>query len=151
VRYANPIATLAPWPVVRTTHNPVEAVTWGIAETRDLILQGYLTLQRVFGGSVPASNMSGPVGIFQAGTAFAKRGPDWFVWFLAVISANLAVVNFLPVPILDGWHFLGLIKEKLTGKPLSEGVQVVAQYVGLAMILSLILFVTFNDITRLLR
>ena len=151
VRYANPILPLATWPVVRKTSNPVEAVTWGVAETRDLILQGYLTLRRVFGGSVPASNMSGPVGIFQAGTAFAQRGPDWFIWFLAVISANLAVVNFLPVPILDGWHFLGLIKEKITGKPMSEGVQVVAQYVGLAMILSLILFVTFNDITRLMR
>lgn len=148
VRYANPIATLAEWPFTRKAANPIQAVTWGVAETRDLILQGYLTLQRVFGGSVPASNMSGPVGIFKAGTAFAKRGPDWFVWFLAMISANLAVVNFLPVPILDGWHFLGLIKEKITGKPLSERVQVIAQYVGLAMILSLIVFVTFNDLTR---
>ena len=148
LRYANPIVTLAEMPTERKTSNPLTAVGWGISETRDLILQGYLTLQRVFGGSVPASSMSGPVGIFKAGTSFAQRGPDWFIWFLAVISANLAVVNFLPVPILDGWHFLGLVKEKLTGRPMSEGVQVVAQYVGLALILSLLVFVTFNDLTR---
>lgn len=150
MRYANPLVTLAEWTVERKnpTNNPLVAIGWGVTETRDLILQGYLTLQRVFGGSVPASNMSGPVGIFRAGTAFAQRGTDWFVWFLAVISANLAVVNFLPIPILDGWHFLGLLKEKITGKPVSERVQVVAQYIGLAMILSLLVFVTVNDLTR---
>ena len=147
-RYANPIGTLVPWTFKRETNSTFTALGWGVGETRDLILQGYLTIRRVFAGSVPASNMSGPIGIFRAGTGFAQRGSDWFIWFLAVVSANLAVVNFLPVPILDGWHFLSLVKEKITGRPVSERVNAVAQYVGLAMILSLLLFVSYNDIMR---
>jgi regulator of sigma E protease len=148
LRYVNPLDGLADLTQVRKTGNPLTAFAWGVGETRDLILQGYVTIQRVFGGSVPVSNMSGPIGIFRAGTSLAQRGPDWFIWFLAVVSANLAVVNFLPVPILDGWHFLSLVKEKLTGRPVSERVQEVAQYVGLAMILSLLVFVSYNDILR---
>lgn len=148
LRYANPLGLLDDLKVVRKTTNPLTAIAWGVGETRDLILQGYVTIQRVFGGSVPVSNMSGPIGIFRAGTSLAQRGPDWFIWFLAVVSANLAVVNFLPVPILDGWHFLSLVKEKITGRPVSERVQEVAQYVGLAMILTLLIFVSYNDILR---
>lgn len=149
IRYISPIRTLDVWTYTRETGNPLTAVGWGTVETRDLILQTYITLRRVFGGSVPASNLSGPIGIFQAGTTFAQKGPDWFIWFLALVSANLAVVNFLPVPILDGWHFLSLLKEKITGTPVNERVQEYASWVGLVLILSLFLFVTFNDIMRL--
>lgn len=148
IRYENPIHTLDMAMMVRETDNPLTAVAWGVGETRDLILQTYITLRRVFGGSVPASNLSGPVGIFKAGRLFALQGTDSFIWFLALVSANLAVVNFLPVPILDGWHFLSLLKEKLTGKPVNERVQEYASWLGLALILSLLIFVTFNDLTR---
>jgi regulator of sigma E protease len=151
VRYANPLALLDEHKFDRETDSTLTALGWGVTETRDLILQGYLMLKRViYDRTVPASQMSGPVGIFQAGTHFFQRGTDWFIWFLAVISANLAVVNFLPIPILDGWHFLSLVKEKITGRQLSERVQVVAQYIGLLLILSLVVFVTYNDILRLI-
>jgi regulator of sigma E protease len=134
----------------RKTTNPLEAASWGVVETRDFILQFYLTLQRMVQGSVSYTNMMGPVGIFHAGTKFAFKGTDWLIWFLAMISANLAVVNFLPIPIVDGGLFTFLIIEKIQGKPLSARTQTIAQVVGLAMILGVFLLVTYQDIVRFL-
>jgi regulator of sigma E protease len=134
---------------VRKTDSPATAMGWGVLETRDLILQFYVTLQRMFGGSISTSNLMGPVGIVNAGARFAFKGNDWLIWFLAMISANLAVVNFLPIPIVDGGLFLFLIIEKIQGKPLSRRAQEYAQLVGLALILSVFLMVTYNDIARM--
>ena len=127
---------------------PFAAAAWGISETRDFVLQFYVTLKRMFQGSVSASNMMGPVGIVSAGARFAFKGADWLIWFLAMISANLAVVNFLPIPIVDGGLFTFLILEKIQGRPLSPKVQAVAQIVGFALIISVFLLVTYQDIRR---
>ncbi|CAN5617699.1 hypothetical protein BH09PLA1_BH09PLA1_29310 [soil metagenome] len=132
----------------RQTSNPLEAASWGVRETRDLIVQFYLTLKRMVQRSIPLNNAMGPVGIVQAGARLADRGNDWLIWFLAQISANLAVVNFLPIPIVDGGLFLFLIIEKLQGKPLSSRTQSIAQVVGLALIVSVFIFVTYQDIMR---
>lgn len=135
----------------RQTSNPFTAAAWGAGETRDFILQGYLTIQRMIQGSVSPTNLTGPVGIFHFGGKIAtEKSIDWLVWFLAMISANLAVVNFLPIPIVDGGLFVFLLLEKITGKPLSPRAQGIAQIIGLALILSIFVFVTFNDIARLL-
>ena len=134
---------------VRKTRNPLTAAAWGVTETRDLLLQFYVTLRRLFQGSVSTSNLMGPIGIVHAGSLFAFKGTDWLIWFLAMISANLAVVNFLPIPIVDGGLFTFLIIEKIAGKPLSPRVQTAAQLVGLAIILSVFLLVTYQDIARL--
>lgn len=134
--------------ITRHTNNPIEAATWGVGETRDLIIQFYLTIKRMVQRSVPASNLMGPYGIVVAGSAFANRGTDWLIWFLAMISANLAVVNFLPIPIVDGGLFLFLIIEKIQGRPLSNRTQSIAQVVGLALIASVVVFVTYQDIVR---
>lgn len=134
----------------RKTSSTPEALVWGVHETRDLLLQFYVVLKRTFvDQSVSVRNISGPVGIGRMGWFFAQRGPDWLVWFLAMISANLAVVNFLPIPIMDGGLFVILIAEKLRGKPLTPRTQSALQYVGLAIILSVFLVVTFNDIRGL--
>jgi regulator of sigma E protease len=136
---------------VRKTSNPVVAAGWGIVETRDFILQFYLTLQRMAQGSVSHKNLMGPVGIVTAGAKFAFKGADWLIWFLAMISANLAVVNFLPIPIVDGGLFTFLILEKIQGKPLSPRAQAIAQVVGLALILGVFLLVTYQDVMRLFQ
>jgi regulator of sigma E protease len=133
---------------LRKTSNPLEAMSWGVVETRDFILQFYVTIARMFEGSVSYANMMGPVGIVTSGAKFAYRGFAWLVWFLAMISANLAVVNFLPIPIVDGGLFTFLIVEKINGRPLSPKVQAVAQVVGFALICGVFLLVTFQDIKR---
>ncbi len=132
----------------RIAGNPLEAAMWGVTETRDFILQFYLTLQRMVQGSVSHKNLMGPVGIVYAGSRFAFKGNDWLIWFLAMISANLAVVNFLPIPIVDGGLFLFLIVEKIQGRPLSPKTQSIAQVIGLALILGVFLLVTYQDIAR---
>ncbi len=132
----------------RQTRNPLTAAAWGVTETRDLLLQFYVTLRRLYQGSVGASNLMGPIGIMHTGSMFAFKGWDWLIWFLAMISANLAVVNFLPIPVVDGGLFVFLIIEKLVGRPLSPRMQTAAQIVGLALILSVFLLVTYQDIAR---
>jgi regulator of sigma E protease len=145
-RYRVNLAFDQPSTAVRKASGPVEAIKWGVNETWDFTLQFYLTLHRMVTGGVSAKNLMGPVGIFQAGTGFASKGGDWLLWFLAMISANLAVVNFLPIPIVDGGLFTFLILEKIKGKPLSAKAQTIAQYVGLALLLGVFLFVTYQDV-----
>ncbi len=131
------------------THNPLIALKWGVIETHDLILQFYLTLQRMLTRDVALSNVMGPVGMAHLGAQVASRGPAWLIWFLCNISANLAVVNFLPIPIVDGGLFTLLILEKIQGKALSAESQRIVQMVGLVLILGVFLMVTFQDIARM--
>jgi regulator of sigma E protease len=131
------------------TPNPLTAIKWGVLETRDSILDLYVTLLRMLQGNVSVSNMMGPVGMFHAGAQLADRGMMWLLWFLANISANLAVVNFLPLPIVDGGLFVMLILEKIQGKPLSPDTQRIVQIAGLALFLGVFLLVTYQDIARI--
>jgi regulator of sigma E protease len=153
VQFANDLrfvadATLNPWMKLRKTSNPLQAAWWGVTETRDSVLQVYITLQRLFQRSVPFKGLMGPVGLAQTGTKVAAEGWDKLLWFLAIISANLAVVNFLPIPVVDGGHFLFLTIEKLQRKPVSPRTMEIAQYVGLAVILTVFVLVTYQDIMR---
>jgi regulator of sigma E protease len=136
--------------MIRKAENPLKAAWWGVTETRDFILQFYVTIRRMFDGSVSYTNLMGPLGIFTAGTQFAFKGTDWLIWFLAMISANLAVVNFLPIPVVDGGHFVFLCLEKVQGKPVSQRAQSIAQVVGLALLLGVFLLVTYQDINRMI-
>ncbi len=148
IRYQSTLA-LAEYTKPRKTTSPLIAAKWGVTETRDFILQFYLTLRRMVSGSISPSNMMGPVGIFYGGSRFAQKGMDWLIWFLAMISANLAVVNFLPIPVVDGGQFMFLILEKIKGSPLSPRAMAIAQYVGLAFLAAVVLFVTYHDILRM--
>jgi len=148
VRYQTLLQLGDPRSAVRKADNIFQAAGWGITETRDLSLQFYLTLRRMFDGNVSPSNLMGPIGIFITGKTLAFKGFDWLIWFLSMISANLAVVNFLPIPIVDGGLFTFLILEKLQGKPLSPRTQAIAQYVGLAFLVGVFVFVTYHDIVR---
>jgi regulator of sigma E protease len=133
---------------VRKASSPLQAAYWGVTETRDFILQFYLTLRRMVAGSVSPNQLMGPLGIFVGGAKFAFKGWDWLLWFLSMISANLAVVNFLPIPIVDGGLFTFLVLEKIKGRPLSARTQLIAQYVGLAFLAGVFLFVTYHDLLR---
>lgn len=134
----------------RQTDNVFKAMGWGVVETTSLLKQFYISLQRMVDGSVSVKNMMGPVGIFSSGTTFAERGHVWLIWFLCMISANLAVVNFLPIPIVDGGLFTFLIIEKIQGRPISAKTQTAAQIVGLALLGFVFLFATWQDISRII-
>jgi len=127
----------------------LQALAMGLVETRRVVAKTYLTFLRLYQGSVPVSQLQGPVGITHLGSRVAERGWVYLIFYLALISANLAVINFLPLPIVDGGHMVFLAIEGITKKPVSAAVQNVATIAGLVLIGSMFLMVTFNDLVRL--
>jgi len=118
--------------------------------TWKFIIHTYLTIDRLFRGTVGVEQLRGPVGIVHLGLQIADRGVTYIVFFLAMISVNLAVINFLPIPIVDGGLFLFLVYEKIKGRPPSVAFQNAAMIVGLMLIAGIFLLVTYNDIARLI-
>lgn len=137
--------------VVVKADSPGQAITMGINETRRMLRSVYVTFLRLFQGSVPVEQLHGPVGIATIGTSVADRGFIYLLLFMAMISVNLAVVNFLPLPIVDGGQFLFLVWEQIRGKPASVQFQNAATLAGLVLIGCMFLFVTFNDIAAFFR
>ena len=128
---------------------PVDAVGMGYRKTVMFVAQTYVTLKRLVGGLVSPKNLMGPVGIITLSYRIvAERPLVYYVYFLGLISAVIAVFNFLPLPPLDGGLVVILLVEKVKGSALSERVQGVIAYAGWALILTLVLYVTFNDIVR---
>ncbi|MEE9260943.1 MAG: RIP metalloprotease RseP [Candidatus Scalindua sediminis] len=109
----------------------------------------YLTLQGFFSKRLSTKALGGPVLIAQASYESAKSGMGKLLYFLAIISINLAVLNILPIPVLDGGHLLFLGVEKIKGSPVSEKTLAIANYIGFAMIITLMIYATKNDIMRL--
>lgn len=99
-------------------------------------------------GRLSVRDLGGPVMIYRATTEAARQGWSWLVEITAFISINLCVFNLLPFPVLDGGHLLFLGIEGVFRKPVNMRVAEVIQQIGLVLILGLILFVTFNDISR---
>lgn len=130
--------------------SPIEALVMGFHRTKRVVLMTYLTFKRLFEGQLEVNQLRGPVGIAHTGFYFAERGLIWVLFFLAMVSANLAVVNFLPLPIADGGQFLLLCWEGIRGKPAPAAVQNFIALAGLVLIVGLFLFITFHDVARLL-
>jgi regulator of sigma E protease len=99
---------------------------------------------------IPADTIGGPILIFQLAEKQATAGALNFFLFAAVISINLGILNLLPIPILDGGHLLFLSIEAIRKKPLSERSIMIAQRIGLAVIITLMVFAMYNDIFRLI-
>lgn len=138
-----------PLMVTRKAGNPISAMAMGVQETHRVMMSAYLTIARLFQGSVKVEHLKGPVGIAHIGAVVAKRGVIDLIFFMAIISVNLAVLNFLPLPIVDGGLFVFLLWEGITGKPVSPTVQGATAMIGLLLIGALFLLVTFNDISNL--
>lgn len=126
-----------------------DAAVLGVVKTKHYMMQTYVTLLRLFQGTVKASHLRGPVGIAWEGTRVAKLGWTYLLFFLGLISVNLAVVNFLPIPVVDGGLMVFLIAEKIKGSPVSMRIQNAATVVGLALILSIFAITLFYDLSRL--
>jgi regulator of sigma E protease len=131
--------------------NPLRAVVMGFEETHKVVVMTYLTIDRLLRGSVGVEQIRGPVGIVHIGAKVADRGLTYLLFFLGIISVNLAVINFLPIPIVDGGLFLFLVYEKLKGRPPSLAFQNAATIIGVALIATVLLVVTWNDLVRLVE
>ena len=145
-----PRAYVEPEEVLLKAEGPAAAVGLGITETHRVMTSVYVTFLRLTQGSLQVEHIKGPVGIAHVGTIIADRGVIWVMFFLGLISVNLAVVNFLPLPIVDGGQFLMLLYEQIRGKPVPIPVQNAVMMAGMLLIVGVFLFVTFNDIRALL-
>ncbi len=144
------LALFEPDMVIDKADSPWGAVVMGIAKSRQTMNQTYLTFLRLFQGTVRIEHLKGPVGIAHLGTQVADRGFIWLLFFLALVSVNLAVINFLPLPIVDGGQFLMLAYEGIRRRPVPIAFQNAVTLAGLLLIGAVFLIVTFHDIKSLL-
>jgi len=131
-----------------TATNWSQAAYLGSREARDQLTQVVTILHRLITGRWSATNLSGPLGIIGVAGSFASQGIAPLLLFLTMLSANLAVLNFLPIPALDGGHMLFLSAEAIRGKPVDERLQIRLTIVGVICLLSLMVFATAMDIHR---
>jgi regulator of sigma E protease len=128
-----------------------DAVRLGKQETIDSLLLVYRFLRKIGQGQVPLTGVGGPVEIARQAGQAAQHGVGDLLVFLTMLSANLAVLNFLPIPLLDGGHMVFLIYEGIRRKPASERVIIAFTYAGLVFLLSLMLFVLALDLGLISR
>ncbi len=129
--------------------NPFVAMGLGFAQTWNGIKLTLVSIVKLIQRVIPAKTIGGPILIAQLAGEQAKRGVLSFALFMAILSINLGVINLFPIPILDGGHFLFLGAEAILRKPLSLKKMEIAQQIGLAFIILLMLFAFYNDLIRI--
>ena len=102
-------------------------------------------------GEVSLKNLSGPITIADYAGQSAQIGWSSYLLFLALISISLGILNLLPIPLLDGGHLMYYMLEIVKGSPVSDKAMEIGQQVGMGMLLLLMVFAMYNDITRLIN
>jgi regulator of sigma E protease len=126
-----------------------EAFVLGAKQTWSDAGRVWRFLEKLVRGKISPKNLGGPGTIALAATSEATAGTSRLLLFLTLLSANLAIVNFLPIPILDGGHMVMLAYEGIFRRPVTEQVQIILAYAGLAMLLALMAFVMLMDAKRI--
>jgi regulator of sigma E protease len=108
-------------------------------------------LRKLVTGQMSTSNLGGLISIGQASGESARMGLEYFLGFLALFSVNLAILNLLPIPILDGGHLMFLLAEALRGRPLSVETRVRLSQLGLIVVVALMLLANGNDVVRVVQ
>ncbi len=139
-------------------HEPVlyrmglfEGVVFGFERTWNMTAMTLEMLGKMATSAISADNIGGPIAIAQLAGKTAELGLVSFISFLALISVNLAVLNLMPIPVLDGGHLVYIGIEKIRGKPLSPAMMEKTQVIGISLIVFLMLFAFYNDLARWFR
>ncbi|MGD0946225.1 MAG: RIP metalloprotease RseP [Candidatus Binatia bacterium] len=130
---------------------PLTAVGMGAKQTAWWVETLLISIAKIFQGRIPAKDIGGPILIVQAAGQQARLGLEYLLHFMAVISINLGVLNLLPIPVLDGGHFLFFAAEAVLRRPLDIRHREIAQQVGLVLLISLMAFAFYNDIARVVQ
>ncbi|PZP63338.1 MULTISPECIES: RIP metalloprotease RseP [Pseudoxanthomonas] len=129
-------------------YGPLQAIPVALRQTGQLASDSLGMIRRMLTGHASLQGVSGPITIAKVANASAERGLTWFLQFLALLSLSLAIVNLLPIPVLDGGHLLYYLIELVKGSPLSERAMAAGQFVGLAFLAGLMGLALYNDILR---
>lgn len=132
-------------------YGPLAALSAAVKESWSVTTKSIQFLKDMLLGALSTEHLSGPITIAQVANLSANEGLPWFLGFLGAVSIGLAILNLLPIPILDGGHILYYLIESIKGSPVSDRALVAGQYVGLALLSGLIGLAFFNDISGLFR
>ena len=130
----------------KETPGVLEAIWNAAAQIERIIVSSISGLVHMISGAISTCNLSGPVGIAQASGAMAEQGGSSFLWFVAVLSTAVGLMNLFPIPILDGGHLVFHAWEAITGRPPKSGVLRLLMVVGLSIIFALTVFAILNDL-----
>ena len=136
--------------VFRHVHTPWSALWRSFEETSNYSIFILNSLGKLLVGELSTKNLSGPITIAKVAGESGRAGIDNFVRFVAILSIMLGVMNLLPIPVLDGGHLMYFVVEIVKGSPVSESVQLASYKIGLAILVTLMLWATFNDLSRVL-
>ena len=125
---------------------PGEALAIGAERTLFIAQTSLSGLWHMITGAISSCNLRGPIGIAETSGAMAADGLASFIWFIAVLSTAVGLINLFPIPVLDGGHLVFHAWEAVTGKPPSDRALQVLMAIGLAMILTLMVFAIGNDL-----
>ena len=130
-------------------YNPFMAVIKGLQQTWRLTKLIGETIVKLIKRTIPAETVGGPIFIIQMAGEQAQAGPKNFLFFMALISINLGIINLFPIPILDGGHLFFFLLEAVMRRPLSIKKREVAQQIGLGIIILLMVLIVYNDLHRI--
>ncbi len=142
------------WPEGMIRHlqyGPVESIAKGAQATWSLTTMTLESLWKMVVGLVSVKNLSGPITIAKVAGASLESGLENFLYFLAMLSVSLGVLNLLPIPVLDGGHLLFYLVEMIRGKPLSEKIQTLGLKVGVTLVVGVMMLAMYNDLSRLFQ
>ena len=128
---------------------PVEAVWQAARETVSLSVGTLVAVGQMIGGTRSTDELGGPLRIGEMSSQVAETGVVSTIWFMAVLSINLGLINLFPIPMLDGGHLMFYAIEAVRRKPLGQRAQEYGFRIGLALVLTLMVYVTWNDIARI--
>ncbi|QBQ54723.1 RIP metalloprotease RseP [Nitrosococcus wardiae] len=130
-------------------YSPLAAISQAVEKTWEIGSLTVIMLGKMLSGEVSTKSISGPITIAQYAGYSVQIGFVPFLNFLAVVSISLAILNLLPVPVLDGGHLLYYFIEWIRGRPLSEEAQALGQQIGILALIGLMCLAFYNDLTRL--
>ena len=136
--------------LITSRYWPIEAVSRGFQDTFDMVTLSYQMLWKMVTGKVSLRQIGGPISMAQMAGVSVTSGLEVFIGFLAFISISLAIVNLLPVPVLDGGHVVMHSIELVFRRELPERAQIIGMQIGMAFIIALMLVAFFNDVTRIM-
>jgi regulator of sigma E protease len=128
---------------------PHKAVWYGVVKTWDMTALTAKGLWKIVSRQIDSSNIGGPIQIASEAGRQAKEGPASLALFTAIISVNLALLNLLPVPMLDGGHLFFFVIEGVMGRPLSLRKREAAQQLGFVLLMLLMVYALYNDLVRI--
>jgi regulator of sigma E protease len=128
---------------------PVEAVQYGFSQSLNNVRMVLVSIEKLVVGEISTKNLSGPIGIAKVAGDSARAGLFYYLGFLAQLSVYLAVLNLLPIPVLDGGHIVYCLVEAAKGSPVSEKFKLISAQLGLVLLGGLMIVAFYNDILRL--